>query len=106
MEAISYGETDGLDKMFGRRSCNFSQSGASNLQRDVAMKRIVSLLASVLMFMGTACDRESFDEEDIIGNTQGDVVNGERLYAFYEITSNRVENAVRVNSYTTEGDPL
>lgn len=70
------------------------------------MKRIFLLLASVLMFMGTACNRESFDEEDIIESTQGEVTNGERLYEFYENTVDGEEDAVRVITYTTEGDPI
>lgn len=70
------------------------------------MKRIVLLLASVLMLMGTACNRASFDEEDIIESTHGEVTNGERLYEFYENTVDGEEDAVRVITYTTEGDPI
>lgn len=69
------------------------------------MKKIVLLLVSILL-MGPACNRPSFDEEDIIEQTQGEVVNAERLYEFYENTVNGKEDAVRVIRYTIEGDPL
>lgn len=70
------------------------------------MKKILVLLVSILIVMGAACDRKSFDEENIIESTHGDVVNGDRLYQFYENTENGEEDAVRVISYTTEGDPI
>ena len=67
-------------------------------------EKIVLLFFVVLV--AAACSRESFDEEDIIEDRQGEVTNGERLYAFYENTENGEEDAVRVISYTTEGDPI
>lgn len=70
------------------------------------MKKILVLSVSILMLMGTACDRKSFEEEDIIENTHGGVVNGERLYEFYENTVSGEEDQVRVVTYTTEGDPI
>lgn len=70
------------------------------------MKKILILLISVFMLMGAGCDRKSFDEADIIENTHGDTVNGDRLYQFYENTVNDEEDSVRVITYTTEGDPI
>ncbi|WP_298832921.1 DUF4362 domain-containing protein [uncultured Planococcus sp.] len=70
------------------------------------MKKIMAVLVSILLLMGTACDRKSFDEADIIENTHGDVANGDRLYQFYENTVNGQEDSVRVITYTTEGDPI
>ncbi|WP_223642265.1 DUF4362 domain-containing protein [Planococcus sp. 4-30] len=70
------------------------------------MKKILAVLVSMLLLMGVACDRKSFDEADIIENTHGDVTNGDRLYQFYENTVSGEEDAVRVITYTTEGDPI
>ena len=70
------------------------------------MKKILVLLLSILLLMGAACDRKSFDEADIIENRHGEVVNGDRLYQFYESTVNGEEDSVRVITYTTEGDPI
>ena len=45
------------------------------------MKKTALLLFVVLV--AVACNRESFDEGDIIEDRQGEVTNGERLYKFY-----------------------
>lgn len=61
----------------------------------------------VLVFlMATACSRQSFDKGDIVESSHGDVTNEERLYSFYENTKNGKKDAVRIISYTTEGDPI
>lgn len=68
------------------------------------MKRIALLVLLAATVIG--CNRESFEERDIIEDIQGEITNGERLYAFYENTVNGKEDAVRIISYTTEGDPI
>ncbi|MBF6633099.1 DUF4362 domain-containing protein [Microbacterium sp. APC 3898] len=68
------------------------------------MKRIALLV--LIAATAVACNRESFEEGDIIEDAQGEITNGERLYEFYEHTENGEEDAVRVISYTTEGDPI
>ena len=68
------------------------------------MKRIAFLVLLAAIVIG--CTRESFEEGDIIEDRQGEITNAERLYEFYEHTEDGEEDAVRVISYTTEGDPI
>ena len=68
------------------------------------MKGIAWILFFFLVV--TACNQLSFEEGDIIENLHGDITNEERLYRFYENIENKEQDAVRVISYTTEGDPI
>ncbi|WP_185960101.1 DUF4362 domain-containing protein [Planococcus soli] len=65
-----------------------------------------TLLILLVFLVASACNRQTFSEGDIIENLHGDVTNEERLYRFYENMENGEKDAVRIISYTTEGDPI
>ncbi|WP_186759776.1 DUF4362 domain-containing protein [Planococcus sp. CPCC 101016] len=69
------------------------------------MKKIGLLM--LLLAAASACNSggTSFKASDIIENRHGEVSNEERLYQFYENTVSGEADAVRVTTFTTEGDP-
>lgn len=70
------------------------------------MLRLWLLPILTLMMLSGCGTSGSWPEEDLIIDTHGELENVERLDRFLENVEQQKEDAVRIQHFTTEGDPI